>query len=130
MNSSHIFLTGHHFSTAAEPDAILTSVQWVQELLVGPLAVSVAVIAVASIGFIMLRGRIDLRRGASILIGCFIVFGASTIAAGIKTLASPLYAHTSPSTAASPPLILAPPPPVSRDADPYAGAALRRRNTF
>ena len=129
MSSSHL-PTGARLNAAAEPGAILASVQWVQDLLVRPLAVSVAVIAVASIGFMMLRGRIDLRRGASIIIGCFIVFGASTIASGLKILTSPMDTHTRPSTTASPPLILAPPPPVSRDADPYAGAALRRRNTF
>lgn len=129
MSSGHL-PTWAKSSAAAEPDAILASVQWIQDLLVGQLAVSVAVIAVASIGFMMLRGRIDLRRGASILIGCFIVFGASTIASGLKTLTSLSDTHTRPSTAASTPLILVPPPSVSRDTDPYAGAALRRRNTF
>ena len=36
---------------------------------------SVAVIAVALVGFMMLTGRINWRFGATVIIGCFILFG-------------------------------------------------------
>jgi type IV secretion system protein VirB2 len=35
----------------------------------------------------MLTGRIDWRRGATVIVGCFIVFGAATIVAGIRSVA-------------------------------------------
>jgi type IV secretion system protein VirB2 len=48
------------------------------------MATSVAVIAIVGIGFGMLSGRIDLRRGATVIIGGFILFGASSIVAGLE----------------------------------------------
>jgi type IV secretion system protein VirB2 len=36
----------------------------------------------------MLTGRIDWRRGATVILGCFIVFGAAAIVAGIKSAAT------------------------------------------
>jgi type IV secretory pathway VirB2 component (pilin) len=56
------------------------AIGWVQTLLVGPVATAVAIIAVASIGFGMLQGRIDSGKAARRLLGCFILFGASSIA--------------------------------------------------
>ena len=56
---------------------------WLQGTLLGTAATTVAVIAVAAVGFMMLTGRIDWRRGAVVIVGCFIVFGAATIVAGI-----------------------------------------------
>ena len=48
----------------------------------------VAVIAVASVGFLMLTGRINWRYGATVIVGCFILFGAASIVAGIQSTAS------------------------------------------
>lgn len=42
-------------------------------------------VAVASIGFLMLTGRIEPRRAGRVVLDCFILFGASAIAAGICT---------------------------------------------
>ena len=53
-----------------------------------PLALSAAaVIAVAIIGYMMLVGRFDWRRGIVTLVGIFIIFGAVTIVAGLRSLA-------------------------------------------
>ena len=46
-----------------------------------------AVIAVGATGLLMLTGRIDWRRGAVVILGCFIVFGAASIVAGIRSVA-------------------------------------------
>jgi len=43
------------------------------------------VIAVAMVGFMMLTGRMNWRFGATVIIGCFILFGAGTIVAGIQS---------------------------------------------
>lgn len=60
---------------------------WVQGTLLGNVATTVAVIAVGATGLAMLTGRIDWRRGATVILGCFIVFGAAAIVAGIKSAA-------------------------------------------
>ena len=63
---------------------------WVQGTLLGNLATTAAVIAVAVVGLMMLTGRIDWRRGLTVVIGCFVVFGAVSIVAGIRSLAGGL----------------------------------------
>ena len=44
--------------------------------------------AVAAVGFMMLTGRLNWRFGASVIIGCFILFGAGSIVAGIQAAAT------------------------------------------
>jgi type IV secretion system protein VirB2 len=72
---------------ASSPNVFLEVVRWLQGTLLGTLATAVALIAVASVGFLLLSGRIDVRRGAQVIFGCFVLFGASTIAAGIVGIA-------------------------------------------
>ncbi|WP_269713809.1 TrbC/VirB2 family protein [Caulobacter sp. NIBR2454] len=67
---------------------ILGALQWVQGTLLGNLATTAAVIAVAAVGFMMLTGRIDWRRGVTVVLGAFIVFGAGAIVAGLRDAAS------------------------------------------
>jgi len=67
---------------------IVAAVRWLQGTLLGTIATVVAVIAVASVGFLMLTGRINWRYGATVIIGCFILFGAASIVAGIQSTAS------------------------------------------
>jgi type IV secretion system protein VirB2 len=67
---------------------IVRAVQWLQGTLLGTIATTVAVIAVASVGFLMLTGRINWRYGATVILGCFILFGAASIVAGIQSTAS------------------------------------------
>jgi hypothetical protein len=105
-------------------------VQWLQGTLLGTVATTVAVISVAAIGLMMLSGRIDLRRGASVILGCFILFGASGIAAGIRSLAGGEPAPAEPGFALErwdAPLPPLPAPPPAAPADPYAGAAVPTR---
>jgi type IV secretion system protein VirB2 len=66
---------------------ILAAVQWVQGTLLGNVATTVAVVAVAIVGFMMLTGRMNWRHGITVIIGCFILFGAAAIVAGIQTAA-------------------------------------------
>jgi type IV secretion system protein VirB2 len=67
---------------------LVRAVQWLQGTLLGTIATVVAVIAVASVGFLMLTGRINWRYGATVILGCFILFGAASIVAGIQSTAS------------------------------------------
>lgn len=67
---------------------IVSAVQWLQGTLLGTVATVVAVIAVACVGLMMLTGRIDWRRGSVVVLGCFILFGAVSIVAGIQSTAA------------------------------------------
>lgn len=64
---------------------IVGALRWLQDMLLGTAATVVAVVAVASVGFMMLTGRLNWRYGASVILGCFILFGATRIVAGIQT---------------------------------------------
>jgi type IV secretory pathway VirB2 component (pilin) len=115
---------------ASGSNAISAVLSWLEGTILGTVATTVAIIAIASVGFLMLAGRIDVRRAAQVIFGCFIMFGASTIAGGIIGALS--------GTGANPGLAQAPPPPQlpapraypkgpATPYDPYAGAALPPR---
>ena len=72
----------------AGSNVILTAVSWLQGTLLGNVATALAVIAVGATGLLMLTGRIDWRRGATVILGCFIVFGAAAIVAGIRSVSA------------------------------------------
>lgn len=74
-------------SDPAGSGAIVSAVHWLQGTLLGTVATVVAVIAIATVGFLMLTGRINWRYGATVILGCFILFGAASIVAGIQTTA-------------------------------------------
>jgi type IV secretion system protein VirB2 len=83
-----------HAQAAGNPagsSALIAALDWVQGTLLGNVATAAAVIAVAAVGFLMLTGRMDWRRGLTVVIGCFIIFGAVSIVAGIRSLASGLH---------------------------------------
>jgi type IV secretion system protein VirB2 len=71
---------------------------WLQGTLLGTVATTVAVMAVAAIGFMMLTGRMNWRFGATVIIGVFILFGATTIVAGIQSAAGGKGSGASPAT--------------------------------
>jgi len=78
-------------STLNDPQGsgpIVSAVQWLQGTLLGTVATVVAVIAVACVGFMMLSGRLKWRHGAVVILGCFILFGAVSIVAGIRSTAT------------------------------------------
>lgn len=74
-------------SDPAGSGTIVSAVRWLQGTLLGTVATVVAVIAVATVGLLMLTGRINWRYGATVILGCFILFGAASIVAGIQSTA-------------------------------------------
>ncbi len=72
----------------AGSNVILNAATWLQGTLLGNVATALAVIAVGATGLLMLTGRIDWRRGATVILGCFVVFGAAAIVAGIRSVAA------------------------------------------
>jgi len=106
----------------APSNAIVDAVLWLQGTVLGSVAQMIAVIAVASIGFLMLSGRVNIRHGATVVLGCFVIFGASTIAQGLSAMAAgqenagPTFTEAKMETP--------PPSPQRNNAyDPYAGAS-------
>jgi type IV secretory pathway VirB2 component (pilin) len=71
----------------ASAPAWAASATWIEAVLHGPLAIGAAVLAVASLGYAMLEGRLEPRRIAQILIGMFILFSAPQIARALADLA-------------------------------------------
>jgi type IV secretion system protein VirB2 len=70
---------------------IVSAVHWLQGTLLGTAATVVAIIAVASVGFLMLSGRLNWRYGATVILGCFILFGAASIVGGIQAASATSY---------------------------------------
>lgn len=78
-------------TVAANPQGsgpIVAALSWLQGTLMGNVATAVAVMAVAAVGFMMLTGRMNWRFGATVIIGCFILFGAGAIVSGIQSAAA------------------------------------------
>ena len=76
---------------AANPQGsgpIVSALQWLQGTLLGNVATAIAVMAVAAVGFMMLTGRLNWRMGATVIIGCFVLFGAGAIVTGIQSAAA------------------------------------------
>jgi type IV secretory pathway VirB2 component (pilin) len=105
--------------------ALTAAISWIEQLLIGNLGTSIAVLAIAGVGFAMLQGYLPVRNGTRVLIGCFILFGAPLIAQGLvralrgeKNVAQQQLAPT--------PNIPAPPrePAKGERFDPYAGATV------
>lgn len=103
----------------------VAAADWVTGTLLGSVAVSLCVIAVAFVGLRMMTGHLSARDGLRVVIACFVLLGASTIAAGLRGAAE----QASPPAAVLPTLPQgspAPSPLPPADYDPYAGASLRR----
>lgn len=115
--------------TGSNPFA--AAVDWLNQLLTGTLASMIAVIAIASVGFLLLTGRVDVRRAAQVIIGCFIIFGASTIASGVLQAIGGSGSVPQARDSVPVPRIASVPTGQARLSspyDPYAGAALPPRN--
>jgi len=107
---------------AAQGGALLAAVGWFEALLIGPLGTSVAVIAIAGIGFRMLTGDASVRNGLRVVVGVFILFGAPLIARGLTALAQSDEGTTIVTQPLSPSPQTRPTNPIGFD--PYAGAAM------
>ena len=76
------------YADPAGSGPIIGALEWIQGTLLGTVATVVAVVAVAVVGFMMLTGRINWRYGATVILGCFVLFGAASIVGGIQSAAS------------------------------------------
>lgn len=117
---------GPSLNDPAGSSVLVVAVQWLEGTLLGTIATTVAVIAVATVGLMALSGRVDIRRGVTVVLGCFILFGSSSIVAGLQNLIREDGAPPAPVARAEvSPLATRPPRPAGYD--PYAGAAVPNR---
>jgi type IV secretion system protein VirB2 len=76
------------YTDPAGSGPIVGALHWIQGTMLGTAATVVAVISIAVVGYMMLSGRINWRHGAVVILGCFVLFGAGSIVAGIQAAAS------------------------------------------
>lgn len=109
---------------------ILHAVKWLVGTVLGTMAATVAVIAVATVGLLALGGRIDVRRALTVVLGCFVLFGSSGLVAGLQNLIRedgiPLRAPVAQADIS--PLATLQQRPAGYD--PYAGASVPTRYVF
>jgi type IV secretory pathway VirB2 component (pilin) len=116
--------TSGSLADPAGSSVLAAAVAWLQGTLLGTLATTIAIIAIACVGLMMLSGRLNIRHGLTVIMGAFILFGASTIVAGIQSMVGTGVAYAPPPQAAPPAALPALPP---ANADPYAGASVPAR---
>lgn len=66
---------------------LVQAMSWMQNTLLGTITTTIAVMAVAMVGSMMLTGRMNWRYGATVVIGCFVLFGPASIVGGIHAVA-------------------------------------------
>lgn len=69
-----------------QPGTFAAAIQWLVSLATGDLALVIATVAVAVVGLMMMDGSVDWRRGARVILGCFLIFGAGSISSAFMTL--------------------------------------------
>ncbi|RSV43818.1 hypothetical protein CA234_03530 [Sphingomonas sp. ABOLE] len=117
-------------SEPLQQSSLLAAEDWVQGALLGSIGTAAAVIAVAAMGFLLLAGRLSVRRGLTVIAGCFVLFGSSTIAQGIMSGlgigSGATQSQMAPVSVEAPSPLAAVPTPAPSHVpyDPYAGAAV------
>lgn len=108
--------------------ALVGAADWIGALLTGSIAITVATLAIAAVGFLMLTGRVPVGRAGPIVLGCFILFSAQVIGRGLAGLQHDgiAAAMVDPTVARAPALAPAyqPTTPRFEQKDPFAGAAV------
>lgn len=111
---------------ASGSQAMEAGANWLVMLMTGSLALGLCVLAIAVIGLLMLGGRLPVRNGFRVVLGCFVLLGAPAIAAAFVMVGQEV--GQPPASIEPPPRNLANPrkdlPPSAFD--PYAGASLRQ----
>ena len=111
----------------ARMSAAVSAADWIRLTLSGSMASAMATIAIAGMGLLLLAGRIDVRRGALTILGCFLVFGAGSIAQGFlsaaRNAADTSVASGSPALPTYPTAKSVAAAQNQMDSSPYAGVA-------
>lgn len=90
------------FAAPVDRGSLATASQWLEGLLTGELVSVLAVVGVALLGYGMMSGRIAVRKAVKVVLGCFILFGSSSIARTLVEMRSDDVAIVRPSRLPSP----------------------------
>jgi type IV secretion system protein VirB2 len=114
-------------SLLASPGAspLVTTTRWIDGVLLGEVALGVGVLAVAIIGAHMLTGKLPLRQGVRVVIGCFVLLGAPVISAAFTDLMDSDMRGTQPEIPTIAELAPTRPEPPPVQYNPYAQASVR-----
>lgn len=104
--------------------AVERGAEWLVSLVTGSLALGLCVLAIAIIGFLMFSGRLPVRAGLGVVLGCFVLLGAPTIAAVFVAVGQDM-SQSSRSLEPSSQLTEPRDDLLPSKFDPYAGASLR-----
>ncbi|MEI6486990.1 MAG: TrbC/VirB2 family protein [Sphingomonadales bacterium] len=109
--------------TPMSPGALVMAANWLQQVVSGNAAMALGVIAVAALGLAMFNGQLPVRRGLTVVAGCFLLFGAPSIGRALMGLPDGEPGHVG-SLDPGPNPQAAALPAVPKERDPYAGAGL------
>lgn len=109
-------------------NGITEASSWLIETVQGPLALSIAVIAVAGIGFALLKGHLPIQDIGRRFVGVFVLMGAAGLASSFLSIARShdnVPAHASTSVLGAPSINQQSTTPSQLPPeDPYAGASV------
>lgn len=109
----------------SDSQAVEASASWLVSLMTGSVALGLCVLAIAVIGLLMFGGRLPVRDGLRVVLGCFVLLGAPAIAAAFVTAGQEIsQVPGSPKPPRQPANPREDLPPSAFD--PYAGASLRQ----
>lgn len=77
------------FTTGADGGSMAAAIRWAVGVLTGSLGTSACVLAVAAVGGLLLSGSLPVRRGLSVIVGCFVILSAGSIADALTTYTQP-----------------------------------------
>lgn len=105
--------------------SIVAAFNWLAGVATGSISTALAALAVAAVGIAMLQGRLPARKGATVVIGCFILFSSHAVSFGILDATSPDRFDNASMMVEAPTYVAPAPTPVPYD--PYAGASVPLR---
>lgn len=105
--------------------SLAAAFNWLAGVATGSIGTAVAALAVAAVGIAMLQGRLPAKKGATVVVGCFILFSSHTVAFGILDATSPDRFDNASIMIEAPTYVAPAPTPVPYD--PYAGASVPLR---
>lgn len=86
--------------------AIEPAIIWLAELIAGSFGLVLMMLAIAIYGLGLLSGQLQVKRGVSVVLGCFVLIGASQLSAFL----TPDQSRTTYSAVSTPPLAVEPEP--------------------
>lgn len=102
--------------------SLIAAIEWIVGALLGSVAMSASMLAIAALGILSFLGRAPFRRAMLVVLGCFILFSAISIGTGMARGVEPSDNSVYAAGGIAPSYVPIMPSPAPYD--PYAGAAV------